>query len=79
MRFAIKHGGSGYAAVQVVLKKGETVKAESDAMVTKSQHVDLGKSVVFVRIVLFPAMFSIASLVSAALRAMPVAMPVVRV
>lgn len=46
MRFAIRHGGSGYAAVNVQLKKGETVKAESDAMVTKSQHVDIGKSIV---------------------------------
>lgn len=41
MRFTIKHSGSGFAAVEVQLKKGETVMAESDAMVSKSEHVEL--------------------------------------
>lgn len=42
--YNVHRGASGAAAVKVRLRKGETIKAESDALVVKSKWIEIGSN-----------------------------------
>eukprot|EP00239_Pterosperma_sp_CCMP1384_P004989 CAMPEP_0197846274 /NCGR_PEP_ID=MMETSP1438-20131217/3040_1 /TAXON_ID=1461541 /ORGANISM="Pterosperma sp., Strain CCMP1384" /LENGTH=290 /DNA_ID=CAMNT_0043457855 /DNA_START=9 /DNA_END=881 /DNA_ORIENTATION=- len=42
--FSVERGRTGMASLKVSLKKGEKIKAESDALVVKSEHIEVGSN-----------------------------------